>query len=110
MLGLNRISPLTNSHLFNQLIAEFRNNVSMASVTYRANGQMEVVGDVGSINLISVEQKVLGVYTKVGIHYVDRNGEVTYDEFLLEDTFSPGGEQIISFRKIMPVPQEGADI
>lgn len=104
MLSLNRITPLNNPNLFSQLMAEFRNFISLPSIKYDFKGQAQAPGDVSSISYISCNQELMGTSIVVGISYVDKLGEPVYEEFTLEEGFSPGGKGMITFRKnISPI-------
>lgn len=99
MISLNRITPLNNHNLFNQLMAEFRNFVSLPSINFKMDGAVNNPGDVSGFNLINVNQKLMSTSIEVGIHYMDKGGEHIYEEFTLEEGFSPGGEQVVVFRR-----------
>lgn len=99
MISLNRITPLNNPNLFNQLMAEFRNFISLPSINFKMNGKAEAPGDVESFSINNFNQKLMGTSLELGIHYMDEKGEVIYEEFTLEEGFSPGGEQVVVFRR-----------
>ncbi|MGL4353162.1 MAG: hypothetical protein ACRCTP_04395 [Aeromonas popoffii] len=99
MLSLNRITPLNNPNLFNQLMAEFRNFISLPSINFKMDGTVTNPGDVAGFGLINVNQKLMSTFVEVSIQYMDKKGEIVYEEFTLEEGFSPGGEQVIVFRR-----------
>lgn len=99
MISLNRITPLNNPNLFNQLMAEFRNFISLPSINFKMDGTVNNPGDVSGFGLINVNQKLMSTSIEVGIHYMNKEGEHVYEEFTLDDGITPGGEQVFTFRR-----------